>query len=311
MRKFVFLFCAIFSLGLNATEVDIIASFDIDEFSLPIVKNAFTINKVKPKNYPASAAYDQNLKKILVFNYLQTFMGLHMPAIPKEKAVLFVWEPDFFPYSVYANFSRVYTWDDSLVDNVKFFRFNYPYLRPFRNSILTFADKKLCTMVVGRWTSERLKILSYFEKNHPETLECYGRFPPGLKNTSIYKGSIPGFHTGNEKISVLQNYRFCICFENTVRTKGYITEKIFGCFAAGCVPIYWGADNIETYIPKTCFIDYRDFASDAELFQYIAAMPAEEHQKYVENIKEFLQSDQAHIFSPEFFDQLLYEVIVQ
>ena len=48
----------------------------------------------------------------------------------------------------------------------------------------------------------------------------------------------------------MQHYRFYICYENTEGVEDYITEKIFDCFAAGFVPIYWGASNIEKYIPK-------------------------------------------------------------
>jgi hypothetical protein len=57
----------------------------------------------------------------------------------------------------------------------------------------------------------------------------------------------------------LEKYKFSICYENARDTPGYITEKIFDCFFAGCVPIYWGANNITDHIPKECFIDKRDF----------------------------------------------------
>ena len=36
---------------------------------------------------------------------------------------------------------------------------------------------------------------------------------------------------------------------------GYVTEKIFDAFKAGCVPVYWGAENITKYVPAECFID--------------------------------------------------------
>ena len=42
-------------------------------------------------------------------------------------------------------------------------------------------------------------------------------------------------------------------------TPGYMTEKIWDSFKAKTVPVYWGASNIEEYVPKNCFIDYRDF----------------------------------------------------
>ena len=79
----------------------------------------------------------------------------------------------------------------------------------------------------------------------------------------VYKGK------AQNKIETIKHYKFCICYENTQNIKGYITEKIFDCFAAGVVPIYWGASNIEAYIPKTCFIDQREFQEFEEVYQFI------------------------------------------
>lgn len=40
--------------------------------------------------------------------------------------------------------------------------------------------------------------------------------------------------------------------------------RIFDCFFAGCIPIYWGADNVNAHIPEGCFIDKREFDSYEE-----------------------------------------------
>jgi hypothetical protein len=62
------------------------------------------------------------------------------------------------------------------------------------------------------------------------------------------------------KAETLGGYTFALCFENMI-LKGWITEKIFDCFFAGAVPIYWGAPEIGEVIPPECFIDMRHFAS--------------------------------------------------
>lgn len=180
---------------------------------------------------------------------------------------------------------------------------------PFKQSLIPFKDRKLCTMVVGHWTKERRKILKFFDKQLPDKLEFYGKLPPKLRHPDMYKGKIQGSHFGEEKISTLARYRFCICFENTTGYQGYITEKIFCCFSAGCVPIYWGASNIENYIPKACFIDYRDFKNDKELYDFIANMTEKRYQEYIEAIKKYLESDRAKLFSPEFFEDLFYKAL--
>lgn len=47
----------------------------------------------------------------------------------------------------------------------------------------------------------------------------------------------------------------------------------------------------------------------AKIYDFISNMSSEKHQQYVETVKHFLASDQAKIFSPEFFDNLVYEAI--
>ena len=45
------------------------------------------------------------------------------------------------------------------------------------------------------------------------------------------------------KIEWLKQYKFNICFENA-SYPGYLTEKIFDAFEAGCIPIYWGDTSL-------------------------------------------------------------------
>ena len=46
-----------------------------------------------------------------------------------------------------------------------------------------------------------------------------------------------------DKIEWLKSYKFNICFENG-SYPGYLTEKLFDAFMAGCVPIYWGDTSL-------------------------------------------------------------------
>ena len=78
----------------------------------------------------------------------------------------------------------------------------------------------------------------------------------------------------------------------------------------GVFPIYLGATNIEEYIPKNCFIDYRDFQNDLQLYQFLKMMSKETYERYLSNIGAFLQSDRGQIFSKEYLDKLLYEAAI-
>jgi len=81
----------------------------------------------------------------------------------------------------------------------------------------------------------------------------------------------------------------------------YITVKIFDSLAQGCVPVYWGADNVLDYIPDNCFIDRRKFANTAEVHRFISAITAQEYAQYQANIARFMKSEVAARFSSAHF----------
>lgn len=301
--------------GLNLNELPInydqvkLAGYEIR------VSNQF-YNGQDQGNYAEEIRHDLDLKKIIVFN--NTVDPYYLSKFPKDKLVLFLLEPLHLPDSYYEPCSRVYTWNDDLVDGVKFFKLYYPYLRPMQEDLPSFEEKKLCVMVSGsdntyperpnELYSERMKMVEFFETKPEGEFDIYGRYWV-KRHYRDFRGYIPGDYAGDEKIATLKKYRFCVCFENTKNLNGYITEKIFGCFAAGCVPIYWGANNIEKYIPKNCFIDYRDFTCKESLYQFIKTMPKDVYEKYLENIRAFLKNNNSHVFCPKYFGQLLYEAI--
>ena len=57
-----------------------------------------------------------------------------------------------------------------------------------------------------------------------------------------------------ELLNIFNKYKFVFVCENSLET-GYITEKIFNCLFARCIPIYYGCSTIEKYIDKDCFIN--------------------------------------------------------
>ena len=64
--------------------------------------------------------------------------------------------------------------------------------------------------------------------------------------------------------------------ENSIAVD-YVTEKIYDALAAGCIPIYWGAPNIESFVPtKDSIIDYRDFMDPDKLGDEIRRLSSNE-----------------------------------
>ena len=57
-----------------------------------------------------------------------------------------------------------------------------------------------------------------------------------------------------ELLNTFNKYKFVFVSENSL-SSGYITEKIFNCLFARCIPIYYGCNDIENFIDKDCFIN--------------------------------------------------------
>jgi hypothetical protein len=101
-----------------------------------------------------------------------------------------------------------------------------------------------------------------------------------------YKGSLPP----DAKLKTLNQFKFVICFENC-SFPGYVTEKIFDCFLAGAIPVYYGAPDIKDFVPENSFIDFRDFQSFESLDSYLRNMPEAQAKTMLESAEKFLASE--------------------
>jgi hypothetical protein len=156
----------------------------------------------------------------------------------------------------------------------------------------------------------RLKLIYFFHKGGK--FDLYGRnwdkklygVPYKYYNAakSVYKGSV------EDKITTMSKYRFALCIENIVYP-GYITEKIFDCLFAGCIPIYYGAPDVEDYIPKNCYIDYRDFKDYNELNNYLENFNEIKFNDFHNNISNFLLSNKFKEFSCKCYAEKLFSTI--
>lgn len=229
-------------------------------------------------------------------------------------------------------FKYIFTWNDDFVDNKKYFKFNFtgPNSVPFKS----FSEKKrFCTLVSGNkyvshpleLYSKRMEAIRWFEKFHLEDFEFYGvnwgrhafrfriqlinkvlnRITPITKcladNWPSYRGPV------KDKLQLLSNFKFSICYENAHSITGYVTEKIFDSLAAGCIPIYWGAPNISDFIPKECYVDKRGFNSYEQLYAYLSDMTEAEYNSRLEAIQQYLTSDQHKLFEPAYNAKVVAE----
>ena len=200
---------------------------------------------------------------------------------------------------------------------------SYPPFAPATEA--EFAGRKLCTLVAasfgiskprpgsGSLLHERYEVLKWFSGHHPAEFDFYSRgldekelqsfrgagllrrvLPAGFFAwvgnrrrrvfARVYRGAIPP----DEKTSRTRAYRFAIAYENTGNVPGYLTEKMFDCFAAAVVPVYLGDPDVAQTVPPACFIDRRQFASHEALYAYLKGMDYARYAQYLAAMQDFL-----------------------
>ena len=231
-------------------------------------------------------------------------------------------------------FKYIFTWNDNFIDNKKYFKFNFTHSSG--TSFKKFSEKnKFCTLIAGNKAvrhplelySKRIEIIRWFEKFHPEQFEFYGmgwnsytfnwpifskilnRIKPLTKLLAkewpLYRGPI------KDKMLIMRDFKFSICYENAYGIPGYITEKIFDSMSAGCIPVYWGAPNITNFVPKECFVNRVDFSSNEELYEYLNNMSEAEYNSKLRSIEKYLASAQHKLFEPIFNAQIIVEKLAR
>jgi hypothetical protein len=243
-------------------------------------------------------------------------------------------KPDNWNAANHAQFDKIYTWDDRVIDNKKYFKLNYAMVFPSEINKELSGKSKFCTLIASKKRadhpleiySQRLEAIRWFEKNHPDEFDLYGIGWDGYKvirrswakkiSTMPFLSNklplrFPSYRGRVDlKRPVLEQYRFSICYENARDIPGYISEKIFDCFFAGCVPVYRGANNVTDHIPKNCFIDKRDFGSYEELYRFMKSMDDKLYLGYLDNIEAFLKSAKGRQFSSECFCRTIVDMLL-
>lgn len=120
----------------------------------------------------------------------------------------------------------------------------------------TFSDREnfCCTIFNRDHTGLRVKTLQELANHKP--INCFGE---PWNNW---------FYGEDNKLSVLSNFRFTLCYENSSHP-GYYTEKPIHARIAGCVPIYWSDKNYVTDFNPQGFLNLCDFSDIHDLVQKV------------------------------------------
>lgn len=236
------------------------------------------------------------------------------PAVSREN-----WDPE-----LHKLFPLIFTWHDNYVNGNKFIKIHWPQTRQFPSvPKIAFRDRKLLVNISTNkfsrhprelYSARRVSI-RHFERNHPDDFALYGLgwdwqasilekiLPITRQIYTSYRGII------KNKWDVLPRYRFSLCYENIHNEPGYLTEKIFDCMRAKCVPIYWGAPNITDYVDADAFIDRRQFRSDIELESYLLSMTEQEYERFQAAMQDYLQSERFAKFLPPAYADILIHTL--
>jgi hypothetical protein len=314
-----------------------------DELAYPMV---YMARRLREMGHVVNTLDMQPLEQFdaAVFLDHPTFLNSRFRELRKlHRTKLYLWmlenpahRPDNYWRWNHRAFDKVFTWNPEWVDQRKYFQL-YLTVKIPENFRINPAEKKFfCVTVVSQkysghpqeLYSERVRGIHWFEREHPDQFDLYGsgwdriyftgklaRFNmflqrayakfPALKRSRFpsHRGMVP------RKNAVMRQYKFAMAYENA-SFPGYITEKIFDAFFAGCVPVYIGAPNVTDYIPAETFIDRRKFASYDQLYRYMANMPENEYLAYLRAIEEFVNSNRIKPFSPEGLTQMVLRDIV-
>jgi hypothetical protein len=263
--------------------------------------------------------------------------------MPEKKLYLFLSEnpahrPDNYWRRNHRTFDKVFTWDPTWVDGNKYVKIRIPVRIPDSFSIDRKEKTKFCVAIFSQkysghraeLYSERVRAIRWFECEHPSEFDLFGldwdRFYFSGKLSrlnlilqrlyktfpNVARGSRFPSHQGpvKSKNAVMRKYKFAIAYENAA-FPGYVSEKIFDAFFAGCIPIYIGAPDVTDYIPPETFIDKRNFKDYSELYRFLAGMSDKDYNERLDAIEGFVRGDRIKDFGPEKFTQIFLKNVVE
>jgi hypothetical protein len=263
---------------------------------------------------------------------------------PKARAYVYLYENPLIRLMnrnrrMLGRYAKWFTWDAELLDDNRAVRLFYPNLmeaadykdpqeRPLFLVLVT-TNNAIKDYDPREQFGARVEIIKWYERHAPRDFHLFGRgwdcpaaMPgrwgqvcnqarkiiarvfPVTSPFATWRGTVAS------KNELLTRTRFSLAYENSRDLPGYITEKLFDCFRAGCVPVYIGPKEIHDYVPADCFIDGREFATTAALDAHLRTIDDAAYRGYQERIRDFLLSEQAKPFSQDHFAEVIVREIL-
>ncbi len=314
-----------------------------DDVTHPTAKMALTLRALGHTVNTLDRA-EGELDAAVFFDH-PTFLNSHFRRLRNTRTKLYVFllenrlnRPDNYWKWLHKDFEKVFTWDPTLIDGKKYLPTHYcvniprplaiDVSRKNKFSIL-LSSQKYSTHSCGLYR-ERIDIIRWFERNHPDQFDLFGQrwdrfyfanhlWRLNLFLSKFYSMAPHRFKTRNfpswrgpvsRKRDVMIGYKFAIVYENAV-FPGYLTEKIFDAFFAGCIPVYLGAPDVVEHIPPETFVDRRKFPDNESMYRYLASMTEKDYRDRIQAIEEFVNGTKIDPFGSDYFVDLIKKHVAQ
>lgn len=241
--------------------------------------------------------------------------AVRFPSFSNEELIAPIpWEARKFAVMVVNNKYNV---------NSSFLNLRYPVdcLRWLKRSCVEYLTSKNLVdskkILKFQLHDKRLSAIYFFGKNN--LLDLYGVNWDSLRNLPkswqhklkpIIDKLNPSSVNWHNKKELISKYKFALCFENFSYSE-YITEKIIDCFAAGVIPVYLGAPDIEEFIPVDSFIDVRQYQSWGSLLDKMKSITDIQAKEMIDSGRKFLATSEGQLHTFEGFASFIESLITQ
>lgn len=267
-----------------------------------------------PQSLGAKPSIKMRLRQIIKREPQIDFFECCRSEVPAKRLALMLWEPEVvYPLNVssavHQRFARVFTWAEALLTGAECYRpivWPQPPIRELPENVAFDQRKLLCNFSGNKASdhgrelySARVEVIRYMERHHPNDFDHFG--PGWSSDFPSWRGKV------ENKFLVYPDYKFGLCYENMEGVAGYITEKIFDCLRAGCVPVYWGAPDISERVDPCAYIDRRQFAGTGEMIDFLRRMPEERWLEMRQAGFHYLRSVKFARYLPRSFASMFHE----
>ncbi len=199
--------------------------------------------------------HDESYTHAVLYNH-----GKLTKSLPKENVIGICTEPyalinpeSVFPYAK-DHIGTLFV-HEKLPHYPTFCQEAQPYLgcaRPIDKQVIT-PKTKFCSIIASNKTG----LPGHIARHHlirrilatDLPIDIYGR---GIENFYRGDGRIKGTLPGDKNAAFL-DYKYTIAIENAAHPC-WVTEKYYDAIMAGCIPIYWGASEIDNLYGPECHV---------------------------------------------------------